>query len=150
MPLRGFTTASNFTFVFLALTIVVAEFGGRWAAVATALSSALSLDFFLTQPYLRLTIQDKHDIIAFVGLAVCGLIAASLGSQRGESIATLRSSRQHLDLYHSALSQLEHAGPLEPGSRRSWTLAASLFPSPPPSSATRADSCWRPPGAGQG
>jgi len=29
VPARGLTTASNFTFLFLALTIVVAEFGGR-------------------------------------------------------------------------------------------------------------------------
>ena len=46
---------------------MVAEFGGRWPAVATALASALSLDFFLTQPYLHLAIDDKHDIIAFAG-----------------------------------------------------------------------------------
>jgi K+-sensing histidine kinase KdpD len=82
VPLRGLTTASNFTFVFLALTIVVAEFGGRSPALATALASALSLDFFLTQPYLRLEIQDKHDVIAFLGLAACGLLSASLASRR--------------------------------------------------------------------
>jgi K+-sensing histidine kinase KdpD len=82
VPVRDFTTASNFTFLFLALILVVAEFGGRKAAVATAVASALSLDFFLTQPYMTLAIQDKHDIIAFIGLAGCGLLAASLASQR--------------------------------------------------------------------
>ena len=66
-------------FAFMALTIVVSKLGGRGTAVATALVSALSLDFFLTQPYLHLAIDDKHDIIAFVGLAACGLIAAALG-----------------------------------------------------------------------
>lgn len=110
VPLRDLTTASNFTFVFLVLTIVVAELGGRWAAVATALCSALSLDFFLTRPYLRLTIEGKHDVIAFVGLAVCGLVAAVLGSKRGERIA----ARKDLELLHSALSQLDGAGPVEP------------------------------------
>ena len=82
VPVRGFTTASNFTFLFLALTIVVAEFGGRTAAVATAVASALSLDFFLTQPYLHLEIHDKHDVIAFLGLAGCGLLSAFLASRR--------------------------------------------------------------------
>ena len=85
IPVRGFTTASNFTFIFLVLTIVVAEFGGRGAAVATALTSALSLDFFLTQPYMTLEIADKHDLIAFVGLAVCGLVAAGLGAKAGRA-----------------------------------------------------------------
>ena len=80
---RDVTTASNFTFLFLALIIVVAEFGGRRATLATAVASALSLDFFLTQPYLRLEIQDKHDVIAFFGLAGCGLLAATLASRRG-------------------------------------------------------------------
>lgn len=92
MPLRGVTTASNLSFAFIALTLVVSKVGGRWAAVATALVSALSLDFFLTQPYLHLAIHDKHDLIAFVGLAVCGLIAASLGPHRGQGIRAPRAT----------------------------------------------------------
>jgi len=83
-PVRHATSASNFTFVFLALTIAVARLGGRWPAVATSVSSALSLDFFLTEPYRHLAIADKHDVIAFVGLTVCGLIAAGLGRSRDE------------------------------------------------------------------
>jgi K+-sensing histidine kinase KdpD len=112
MPLRGFTSASNLSFVFMALTIVVAEYGGRGAAVATALCSALSLDFFLTQPYLRLTIVDKHDIMAFLGLGVCGLIAAALGSQRGERTASLRSAVRQLDLLNTASEGLQSSEPL--------------------------------------
>jgi two-component system sensor histidine kinase KdpD len=83
VPIREWTHASNFTYVFIVLTIVVGELGGRGPAVATALVSALSLDFFLTQPYLRLAIHGKHDVIAFVGLAVCGLVAAGFASRRG-------------------------------------------------------------------
>src|SRR5258707_4338234 len=112
-PLRTLTPASNFAFVFMALTIVVAEFGGRRAAVATALTSALSLDFFLTQPYLRLTIEDKHDLIAFVGLAVCGLIAAAFGSQRSRRTVGLERANAHLDLLHLSLRRVEEAGPPE-------------------------------------
>jgi K+-sensing histidine kinase KdpD len=132
VPLRDFTSASNFTFVFMALTIAIAALGGRPAAVATALCSALSLDFFLTRPYLRLTIEEKHDTIAFVGLAVCGLIAATLGPERGERSA-LRAARAHLALLHETLRQLEAAGPLEAhltrvlsGFRAALPLAAAL------------------------
>lgn len=112
-PLRELTHASNFTFAFLALTILVAEFGGRRAAVATALTSTLSLDFFLTQPYLRLEIASKDDLIAFLGLAVSGLIAAAFGSQRGEGLAALRRARAHRDVIHSILRRLEDADPAE-------------------------------------
>ena len=113
MSVRGFTTASNFTYIFLVLTIVVAEFGGRGAAVATALTSALSLDFFLTQPYLTLEIADKHDLIAFVGLTVCGLVAAELGAKRGERRADLREMRRHRDLLRAALVELDAREALE-------------------------------------
>jgi K+-sensing histidine kinase KdpD len=82
IPLRDSVIASNLTFPFIILTIIVANYGGRPAAVTTALVSALSLDFFLTKPYLRLTIEGKHDITAFLGLAACGLVAASLAARR--------------------------------------------------------------------
>jgi hypothetical protein len=113
VPLRTYTTASNFTFAFIALIILVAEYGGGRAALATALCSALSLDFFLTQPYLRLTIEDKHDVIAFFGLAACGLVAASLSSQRGKKAAALRSAHEQLDLIHIAIEDLQSAEPFD-------------------------------------
>ena len=112
-PLREYTTASNLSFVFMALTIVVAEFGGRWAALTTALVSALSLDFFLTQPYLQLSIDDKHDVIAFVGLAVCGVLAAALASQRGARITELTAARKHAKLFGSALRAWNFTPPVE-------------------------------------
>ncbi len=82
IPLRETVIPSNFTFPFIILTILVSHFGGRPAAVTTALVSALSLDFFLTKPYLRLTIAEKHDVTAFLGLVACGLVAAALGERR--------------------------------------------------------------------
>lgn len=82
IPLRESVIASNLTFPFIILTIVIAEFGGRPAAITTALVSALSLDFFLTKPYLKLTIEGKHDIAAFLGLAACGFVAAALAARR--------------------------------------------------------------------
>jgi uncharacterized protein DUF4118 len=113
IPLRDYTSASNFAFPFMALTIAVAEFGGRRAAVVTALTSALSWDFFLTQPYLRLTIAGKHDIIAFVGLAVCGLIAAAFGTRRRRKSADLGAARSHLNLVHATLQRMESPDPVE-------------------------------------
>jgi Domain of unknown function (DUF4118) len=127
IPLRDVTTASNLTFAFLALIIVVAEVGGRWAAVATAVSSALSLNFFLTQPYLRLTIHSKNDIVAFCGLAVCGLIAASFGS-RGKRMRALSEARKQLDLFHAAGRELELAGPIEARLTRVLDAARGVFP----------------------
>jgi hypothetical protein len=128
IPLRGVTTASNLAFAFMALTIVVAELGGRGAAIGTAVVSALSLNFFLTQPYLTLAIDDKHDIIAFAGLAVCGLIAASLGAQRGERIASLTRVRKHRELLHSILAQWDRGVPGEAQLEKGLRAACDVLP----------------------
>jgi hypothetical protein len=114
VPLRESTNSANFIFAFMVLIIVVAEFGGRWAALATATCSALSLDFFLTQPYLSLRIEGKHDLIAFAGLTVCGLVAAALGSRRDDELASRNEIRTHLDLLHAALALAEATTPLKP------------------------------------
>jgi two-component system sensor histidine kinase KdpD len=82
IPLRGMVAASNLAFVFLAFTIVVAEVGGRGPALVTALVSAMSLNFFLTEPYLTLAITKTDDVVAFFALAACGLIAAAFGRRR--------------------------------------------------------------------
>lgn len=102
-PLRELTSAGNFIFVFVILIVVVAELGDRRAAIATAACSALSLDFFLTRPYLRLMIADKHDMIAFAGLAICGLVAAALGSQHRARRAALAAARTDLEEIQAAL-----------------------------------------------
>jgi K+-sensing histidine kinase KdpD len=126
IPFRESITASNLSFAFVVLTVLVAAFGGRSAGVATALASALSLDFFLTRPYLSLRIQENHDLIAFAGLAVCGLVAASLGSP--QRIAALRESRSHAQLVHQTLGALDGGGPVEPELARLLERARQVLP----------------------
>jgi K+-sensing histidine kinase KdpD len=120
---RDFTSASNFAFFFIVLTILIAEYGGARAAVTTALASALSLDFFLTQPYLRLTIADKHDIIAFCWLAACGLVVANFSWARAKRAAELKSVRHQMNLLHSAIVTLEDTENTE---SRLWKLLDAI------------------------
>lgn len=95
IPLRGMVAASNLAFAFIAFTIVVAEVGGRGPALVTAVVSALSLNFFLTEPYLTLTIYHVDDVVAFLALAACGLIAAAFGRRREQlSEAAGRTDRE--------------------------------------------------------
>ncbi|HKQ96348.1 MAG TPA: DUF4118 domain-containing protein [Candidatus Polarisedimenticolia bacterium] len=119
VPLREATSAANFIFAFLIVIIVAAEFGGRWAALVTAACSALSLDFFLTRPYLSLRIEAKHDLIAFIGLTLCGLVVAAFGSRRSDAATRLLEARTHLDLLREAVALLE------PG--RLWRNSAEEF-----------------------
>src|SRR4029453_11969389 len=94
IPLRSLVSASNLAFAFMAFTIVVAELGGRGPALITALISAMSLNFFLTEPYLTLAITKTEDLVAFFALAGCGLIAAAFG-QRRERLSAAAGGARH-------------------------------------------------------
>jgi len=120
---RDWTTASNFSFVFLALVIGVAEFGGRAAALTTAVASTLSLDFFLTQPYLTLSISEKGDIIACAGLAGCGLLAAVLSDRRPGADAL-----REVSVLRTVLEALTEPGPLETRLGKATRRCCDLLP----------------------
>src|SRR6266702_1197644 len=113
IPFRTLTAASNLAFVFLAFTIVVAELGGRPAALVTAIVSAMSLNFFLTEPYLTLTITKPDDVIAFVALAACGLIAAAFGKRRERWSERAGRAGKELDLVKGLVEKLTDGIPLD-------------------------------------
>jgi len=113
IPLRTLTPASNLAFVFLAFTIVVAEIGGRSAALVTALVSGMSLNFFLTEPYLSLTIEKRDDVIAFFALLGCGLIAAWFGKRRARVSEVASRARTELDVLKKVVDQLAAGVPLD-------------------------------------
>src|SRR5215510_12529787 len=112
VPLRTFTSASNLAFAFLAFTIVIAEVGGRSAALLTALLSAMSLNFFLTEPYLTLAITKIDDVVAFFALAACGLIAAAFGKRRERWSEIAGRAGRDLDVLKRLVERLAADAPL--------------------------------------
>ncbi len=113
IPLRSLTSASNLAFVFLVFTIVAAELGGRAAGLVTALVSAISLNFFLTEPYLRLTISKPDDVVAFFALAACGLVAAAFGRRRERWSDLAGREGKDLDVVKTLVEQLRDGQPLD-------------------------------------
>src|SRR5262249_48323075 len=106
VPFRTIVSASNLAFVFIAFTIVVAEMGGRGPGLATAVVSALSLNFFLTEPYLSLEIDKPGDIATFVALAACGLIAAAFGKRRVRTAEQVSRTRGELEVLSRTATRL--------------------------------------------
>lgn len=139
IPLRSAVSASNLAFVFMAFTIIVAELGGRGPALVTALVSAMSLNFFLTEPYLTLAITKTDDVIAFFALGGCGLIAAAFGRRRerlsevagraDRDLAILSRLVDRARSGRSVESQLEDLRPIL--ARAAWSCVR------------RVDVCWR-------
>jgi hypothetical protein len=113
IALRTIVPASTLAFVFIALTIVVAEMGGRGPGLATAVVSALSLNFFLTEPYLSLEIDKPGDIAAFIALAACGLIAAAFGKRRVRTAEQVSRTRGELEVLGRTAASLAARAPIE-------------------------------------
>jgi len=113
IPLRSLTSASNLAFVFMAFTIVVAELGGRSAAVVTAVVSAMTLNFFLTEPYMSLQISKADDVVAFGALAVCGLIAAAFGRRREQMSERAERAGDELGVLDKLVGRLRAGAPLD-------------------------------------
>lgn len=113
IPLREATSASNLAFVFMAFTIVMAELGGAFAALVAALVSAMSLNFFLTEPYLSLEIDKPGDVAAFFALTACGLIAAAFGKRRVRTAEQVVETRGDLELLARTATSLSSHVPIE-------------------------------------
>jgi Domain of unknown function (DUF4118) len=112
-PLRPLVSASNLAFVFIALTIVVAEMGGRGPGLAAAVVSALSLNFFLTEPYMSLEIHKPGDLGAFFALAACGLVAAAFGKRRVRTAEQVTRTRGDLEVLGRTAASLTARAPVE-------------------------------------
>jgi len=68
---------------------------------------------FRNAPYFRLTIEKPSDVVAFVSLAVCGLIAAPFGKRRERWSAVARRAGDDLDIVRVLVWQLRGGAPLE-------------------------------------
>jgi K+-sensing histidine kinase KdpD len=82
VPLRDFLGAANVAIILLLGVQLLAIIGGRQGGIVGAVVAALSFDFFFTEPYLRLVINDRHDIITALLLLVAGIGTSELGALR--------------------------------------------------------------------
>lgn len=82
VPLRDFLGAANVAIVLLLAVQFLAIIGGRQGGIVGAVVAALSFDFFFTEPYLRLVIDDRHDIITALLLLVAGIGTSEMGALR--------------------------------------------------------------------
>jgi Domain of unknown function (DUF4118) len=81
-PFRGTVGLENVALGYLLVVVVAAAVGGRAAGLISALSAALSYDFFLTTPYHSLRIDSVAQVITVALLFGTGLVASLAGRAR--------------------------------------------------------------------
>ncbi len=78
VPLRDHVQTANLALVMVLVVVLAAAVGGRGAAALAAVVSAVSFDFFLTQPYLSLQIESADDLETMVILLVIGAVVGQI------------------------------------------------------------------------
>jgi len=81
-PFRGTVGLENVALGYLLVVVVAAAVGGRAAGLISALSAALSYDFFLTTPYHSLRVDSIAQVITVLLLFGTGLVASLAGRAR--------------------------------------------------------------------
>jgi len=75
----------------LVLVVLAVAANGSWlSGTVAAVSAGIWFDFFLTEPYLRFTIDDAEDVETAVLLLVVGLLATAIsvwGRRRAETVS---------------------------------------------------------------
>jgi hypothetical protein len=91
VPVRDWLDNTNVALVLVGLVVVSAAIAGRLAGVVTALAAAISFNFFHTQPYRTLRIDDREDIITVVLVFVVGLVVGEVALLRHRDRARSRA-----------------------------------------------------------
>ena len=112
---RDRVAAASAVLVLVLCIVAVAATGDRLAGVVAALSGGVWFDFFLTEPYLRLTIDDRDDIQAAVLLVLIGLSVTELAiwGRRQQEQASRRSGYLDGVLSTAATVSAGESGPDE-------------------------------------
>lgn len=90
--------ASSVTAIVLVIPIVAAAAtGDRWAGMLAALAGAVGFDYFLTPPYLSVSISRPEDVQLAVALLLVGLAVTELALWGHRQSAAAARRKEYLD-----------------------------------------------------
>jgi two-component system, OmpR family, sensor histidine kinase KdpD len=76
--LRPHTALASDALIYLIVVVVVALIGGIFPAVATAVASALVLNWFFTPPIHSFTVHSVNDVVALISYLVVAVLVSSV------------------------------------------------------------------------
>jgi two-component system sensor histidine kinase KdpD len=92
--------AANIGLVFLTAIVGIAVRFGLWPSLAASLVSALSYNFFFTEPYYAFTISDPRDVIAVVFFTIVAVVVSNVAARaRMQTVAVMGRARTSESLY---------------------------------------------------
>ena len=81
VSLRDELVSTNLALILVVVVVLAAAVGGRLAGAVTAVTAALSFDFFLTKPYLSLKVETSNDVETVLILLGVGLLVGAVASR---------------------------------------------------------------------
>jgi K+-sensing histidine kinase KdpD len=112
IPFRATFAASAAALVLIAVVVGVSAPGDRVSGYLATVSSTLSFDVFLTQPYGRLAITHRPDLETAICLFVVGIAVTELSVRSRRHRETATEEAEHLSVLH-AVSELAASGASE-------------------------------------
>lgn len=101
---------STVALLLLVVVVTTATAGGRLPAFASAVTAALSLNFFHTQPFLRLSIDSAEDAETAVLLLVVGLISGHVAARGHAARRFGRAEIQRIHRVADMTARGDHVG----------------------------------------
>jgi two-component system sensor histidine kinase KdpD len=101
---------SGLAMIFVIGVLLVAWRFGRWLSVLASILSALSFNFFFTEPRYTFFIDDPQYVLAFLAVLVTGLFVASLASRMRNQADVSRERERRTSLLYSMSRELMGAG----------------------------------------
>lgn len=100
VSVRGHIQNANIALILVVVVVATAAIGGRLAGATSAVVSALSFNFFHTQPYLRLTIDSADDVETTLLLLAVGLLVGHITARAMRARASAADSRLEIRRIH--------------------------------------------------
>jgi K+-sensing histidine kinase KdpD len=109
VPFRSSFANTASTLVLVAVVVAVAAIGNRMAGFLATLSATVWFDFFLTRPYLRLSMTHRPDIETAVSLFVVGMVVTELAARNRHHYEWAHEESDYVSLIHN-LAELSASG----------------------------------------
>ena len=119
VPLRDEIDNANLALAMVVVVVVAAAVGGRGAGLLAAVIATISYDFFLTRPYLSLTIDSADDVETTIFLLAIGLLV-------GEIVVRSRRTHWHATRGASEIARLHRVAELAASGAPLEELEASV------------------------